>query len=51
MWAGGLGQVFTGNVLEQYSLHVDAFNGNYEGLNVALLKTLVLVLMIIKIFT
>ena len=39
MWAGTLRQVFTGNVLEQYSLHVDAFNGNYEGLKIALKQT------------
>ena len=39
MWARALGQVFTGNVLEQYSLHVDAFNGYYEGLKVAFLQT------------
>ena len=47
MWARALGQVFTGNVLEQFSLHVDALNGNYEGLKVSHLQTLVLVLMII----
>ena len=32
MWAGALSQIFTGNALEQYYLHVDAFSGNYEGL-------------------
>ena len=47
MWARALVQVSTGNVLEQFSLHVDALNGNYEGLKVAHLQTLVLVLMII----
>ena len=39
MWAGALGQVFTGNALEQYSLHVDTFSGNYEGLKDVLLQT------------
>ena len=39
MWAEALGQVFTGNVLEQYSLYVDAFSGNYEGFKNALLQT------------
>ena len=28
MWAGALGQIFTGNALEQYSLHADTFSGN-----------------------
>ena len=39
MWAVALGEVFTGNVLEQYSLHVNTFSGNYEGLKDALLQT------------
>ena len=32
MWAGVLGQVFTGNALELYYLHADTLSGNYEGL-------------------
>ena len=39
MWAGGLGQVFTSNALEQYSLHADTLSGNYEGLKEVLLQT------------
>ena len=39
MWVGSLGQVFTGSVLEQYSLHADTFSGNYEGLKDVLLQT------------
>ena len=39
MCAGALGEVFTGYVLEQYSLHVHAFSWNYEELNNALIQT------------
>ena len=39
MWTGALGQICTGNALEQYSLHVDTFSGNYEGLKDVLLQT------------
>ena len=39
MWAGALGEIFTGNALEQFSLHVDALSGNCEGLKDALLQT------------
>ena len=45
MWAGALGQVFTGNALEQYSLHADT--GNCEGLKYVLLQTCVFRLMTI----
>ena len=38
MWVGALDVIITGNVLEQYSFHVDAFSGNYEGLKDALLQ-------------
>ena len=39
MWVGAYGEMFTGNALEQYSLHVDAFSGNCEVLKDALLQT------------
>ena len=39
MSTGALDEVFTGNALEQYSLYVNAFGWNYEGLKDYLLQT------------